>query len=284
MRVFAVGATGVLGRRLVPLLTARGHKVTAMAPDRLDSLPEGIPTVRAGLLDSGLDLRAQVEGHDAVVNLATSMPRDPSAAGAWRPTGRIRSVGTGALVEAARAAGVRRLVQMSITMAYADGGDGWLAEDALFDADPRRREIVDPVAEMERAVSAVPPTEVAWCLLRGARFAGPGTAQDTQCGQLARGELRIPGDGRAFVSMVHVVDYAAAVVAALERAPAGWTFNVADEPLRVGDYYTRLARATGCAPPESDGADESGIPSHRIDSTAARQKLGWHPARGIWPS
>lgn len=282
MRIFAVGATGVLGQRLVPLLVARGHKVTVMAPDRLRTLPEGVSAVRAGLLDADVDLRALVAGHEAVVNLATSMPRDTTTPGAWLPTGRIRGAGTAALVDAARAAGVRCLVQMSITMAYADAADSWLTEDAPFDTDPRRQAVVGPVVEMEDTVRAVPSTELAWCLLRGARFAGRGTVQDTQYEQLARGDLHIPGDGRAFVSMVHVADYAAAVVAALERVPAGRTLNIADQPLRVGEYYTGLARATGRTPPESDGAANPGIPSHRVDSTAAHQELGWRPVHGIW--
>lgn len=283
MRVFAVGATGVLGTVLVPLLLERGHRVTVMAPDRLEHVPAGAARVRAGLLDRGIDLAGLVAGHEAVVNLATSMPRDTAAPGAWAENTRIRREGTVRLVAAARAAGARSLVQMSITMAYADGGDAWLAEDTPFDPDPARGALVAPVVDLEAAVRGVPPTELAWTILRGARFAGAGTIQDTQRARLADGTLQIPADGRSFVSMVHVADYAAAVVAAVERAARGRVFNISDRPLRIGDYLTRLARATGAPLPGRAPESVPDLPSHRVDSGAAREELGWRPVRGVLP-
>lgn len=283
MRIFAVGATGVLGKSLVPVLLARGHEVTVMAPDRLEELPAQAIRVRAGLLDPGLRLSELVSGHDAVANLATSMPRDPAAPGAWEQNTRIRSQGTARLIDAVHRAGVGRLVQMSITMAYADGGDFWLDEDAPFDPDPAREAVVRPVAEMEAAVRALPPGETAWCILRGARFAGPGTFQDVQRDRLAQGALRVPGDGRAFVSMVHVADFADAVARALEWTPAGRVLNVADTPLPVAEYYTALAEANGYARPGQDPGAPHDLPSHRVDSRAARSVLGWKPERGVLP-
>ncbi|MFD0772758.1 NAD-dependent epimerase/dehydratase family protein [Streptomonospora algeriensis] len=282
MRIFLIGATGVLGRALVPQLLESGHQLAVMAPDRLDTLPRGVTRVKADLLDPALELAELLSGYDAVVNLATSMPRDPAARGAWAENTRIRSQGTSVLTRALREAGIGRFVQMSITMAYADGGDTWLDESAPFDADPGREAVVLPVADLEAAVMELPAREVAWTLLRGARFAGPDTMQDLQRRQLARGALAIPGDGRTFVSMVHVADFADAVVAALLRGPAGRVFNIADEPMRVGDYFTALAKTADCPPP---GRDPHAVsePSHRVDSTAARADLGWKPRRGVLP-
>ncbi|TQN28290.1 NADH dehydrogenase [Haloactinospora alba] len=283
MRVFAVGATGVLGGALVPMLVERGHRVTVLAPDRLEALPPEVARVRGGLLDDHIRLEELIAGDDAVVNLATSMPRNPAAPGAWRETSRIRGEGTSRLVTAARAAGVRRLVQMSITMAYPDGGDTWLTEDTPLDPDPARRAVVGPVAELESTLGAVSPSELAWTVLRGSRFAGSGTVQDTQRELLARGEMRIPGDGGSYVSMVHVADYARAVLAALEGDAAGRVLNVSDTPVTTGEYLTELARRTGCPPPEHDRDAAPDLPSQRVDSGAVLRELGWRPRHGIWP-
>ncbi|MDA2811412.1 NAD(P)-dependent oxidoreductase [Nocardiopsis sp. RSe5-2] len=283
MRIFAVGATGVLGGALVPELLGRGHRVTVMAPDRLDGVPDRAEAVAGDLLDAGTDLAPLVEGHDAVVNVATSMPRDPSRPGAWALAGRVRSEGTPRLVDAVRRASVGRMVQMSITMAYAPGGDRWLREDAPFDPDPARRALVGPVAEMEDAVTAVPPGELAWTVLRGARFVGPGTVQDAQRDLLSRGALSVPGEEGSYVSMVHVADFADAVVAAVERGLVGRVLNVADIPVRVGDYYRALAERTGTPAPPTDPGTAPDLPSHRVWSGAAGTELGWAPRRGVLP-
>ncbi|GAA3765038.1 NAD-dependent epimerase/dehydratase family protein [Salinactinospora qingdaonensis] len=283
MRVFAIGATGVLGREVVPLLGKRGHEVTVMAPDRLEQLPDGVTKVRRGLLDDDLDLVSLLAGHDCVVNMATSMPRDFSAPGAWEENTRIRREGTRRLVEGLRSAGVSRLVQMSITMAYADGGHSWIGEDAAFDTDPAREAVVRPIAELESVVSRVPPAEVAWTILRAARFVGPGTLQDVQRQRLAQGALPIPGDGSSFLALVHVADFADAVVAAVEQGLAGQICNVADTPVQVGDYLQRLARLEGAPPPVYDPDLPPDMPSHRVDSSVARSRLGWRPRRGVLP-
>lgn len=85
MRVFAIGATGVLGTALVPILLDRGHEVTVMSPgSRLDTVAAGAARVRAGLLDpdAGDRLTALLDGVDVVVNTATAIPRDFAARGA----------------------------------------------------------------------------------------------------------------------------------------------------------------------------------------------------------
>ncbi|GAB3210880.1 NAD-dependent epimerase/dehydratase family protein [Marinactinospora thermotolerans] len=284
MRIFAVGATGVLGRELVPLLTSQGHEVTVMAPDRLERLPDGVTPLRGDLLDPDLDLSSALTGHDTVVNLATSMPRSPTAPGAWETNSRVRTEGTRRLAEAVLRAGVTRVVQMSITMAFGDGGDTWLDEKTPFDPTPRREAIVGPVAELEATITALPLGEVSWTVLRGARFVGPGTLQDTHMDQLARGELRLPGDGRAFLSMVHVADFADAVVASLGRPAAGRILNVAAEPVRAAEYYAALAASVGAAPPVWDPSTPSEPPSQRVDSRAVRALLGWRPRRGLLPA
>jgi len=123
--VFLAGATGVLGRALIPRLVVRGHRVRAIARRRpLARLPEGVDFIEADLLAA--DLRSLVDGCDAVIHIATAIPSDPSAPGGWDDNTRLRTSGTRRLLAAALACGVSRYVQQSIVMAYRDGGDAWL--------------------------------------------------------------------------------------------------------------------------------------------------------------
>ncbi|MEV6234030.1 NAD-dependent epimerase/dehydratase family protein [Saccharopolyspora shandongensis] len=282
MHVFAIGASGILGSHLVPMLLRRGHDVTAMAPgDRLDRLPEEARRIRASLLDpvAGRLLATEFKDVDAVVNAATAVP---PTAGSWALNTALRSTGTAVVTDALQEAGVRRFVQMSITMAYADGGDTPLTEAAPFDHRPERTTIVAPVQAMEATVRELPADEIAWSILRGGRFVGPATVQDQQRARLRAGRLPIPGDGRSWAAMVHARDYAEAVVGALERGCTGETLNIADEPVRVADYYRELARADG-SPAPGQAPEETAEPSHRVSSEAARRLLDWAPVHGIWP-
>ncbi|MFD0207292.1 MULTISPECIES: NAD-dependent epimerase/dehydratase family protein [Saccharothrix] len=287
MRVFAIGATGVLGRELVPMLLAQGHEVTVMSPgSRLDTLPGAVDRVRGSLLDPDAAelLAARVRGFDVVVNTATAIPRDFAARGAWAENTRVRVEGTKVIAEAVRAGGVPALVQMSVTMAYREGGDRWLSEAEPLDTSAARATIAAPVAAMEATVRALPVDQVAWTILRAARFVGPGTVQDQQREHLRAGTLKVPGGGREFVSMVHVADFAEAVVAAVERPSRGVVLNVADEPVRNVAYLGCLAAFDDVpAPVVSLPSMRTDTVSHRVCSAAAKDALGWQPVRGIWP-
>jgi nucleoside-diphosphate-sugar epimerase len=136
---------------------------------------------------------------------------------------------------------------------------------------------------MEAMIRAVDPTRMAWIILRGGSFVGPGTRQDQVIASLRDGSLRVPGDGSNWVSFVHVDDYADAVVAALRSPARDVILNITDEPVRNGDYLDRLATMLGLPAPERNPAAE--LPrSYRCTSAAAREILGWRPTRGIWPS
>src|SRR5712671_5919875 len=127
MRVFVAGATGVLGRRAVAALVAAGHDVTGVArsPAKADLVGAlGATPVEASLFDPDA-LRAAVAGHDAVCNLATHIPPPARAANprAWEENTRIRTEGSGNLVDSALAAGATVYVQESIAFLYGDHGD-----------------------------------------------------------------------------------------------------------------------------------------------------------------
>lgn len=287
MRIFAIGATGVLGAELVPLLLRGGHELTVMAPGRrFAALPAEVARVSASLVDAHGERRLSqaLRGHEAVLNIATAMPRDVTSPDAWERNTRVRVDGTRRLTRAATSTGIARLVQMSITMAYPDGGDVWLDESTPLDADPCRAPLVAPVAALEAATRALPAQGPRWTILRAARFAGPGTIQDDHRRRLRAGTLAVGGDERSFVSMVHVGDFARAVVAALEAGLGSQTLNVSDEPVRLGAYLDRLASIDGLPAPPRAREGQPDLPSQRVDSSEARRLLGWAPRCGIWPS
>ncbi|MBT2440134.1 NAD(P)-dependent oxidoreductase [Streptomyces sp. ISL-36] len=282
MNVLLVGGTGVLGHALVPRLLDHGHAVTVLAPGPRPA-PAGAGRVDASLLDIPDDeLADALAGAEVVVNVATAVPADPAAPGAWELNSRLREEGTRRLVDAARAAEVAHLVQMSITMVYPGGGDRLLDESTPFDTDPARAGLVGPVRVMEQAVRTYSGDGRSWTVLRGARFAGPGTVQDVQRRRLIEGAFPIAGDGSSWLSMVHVRDFAAAVAATVEVRPPGMVLNIADEPVREREYAERLARAVGAPPPPYDRSLVPELPSQRVSSAAAHRLLGWKPVTGLW--
>jgi nucleoside-diphosphate-sugar epimerase len=247
MRVFVTGGTGAVGGHAVPALVRQGHTVTALArtPEKAAALAaQGATPVLVSLFDRPA-LAAAFTGHDAVVNLATAIPPMTRflRATAWQDNDRVRIQGSAAVVDAALAAGVGRLVQESVSMLYRDQGACWVDEDAPIDRYPMARGNLAAEANTHR-FSAGGGTGV---VLRFGWFYGPGAAHSEQLLALARRHLGLVlGRPDGYVSSIQVVDAAAAVAAAL-GAPAG-TFNVVDdEPLTKRDYARALARAAGTA-------------------------------------
>jgi nucleoside-diphosphate-sugar epimerase len=287
MQVAIVGATGVLGRSLVPRLIAEEHIVRALArsPERAAALAaQGVEPVLGDLLapDAADRLPALVAGCDVVIHTATAIPADSRLPGAWDANTRLRTEGTRLLLAAALQAGVEAYIQQSIVMAYPDSAHHWLDEATPLDTSPARAGVVGPVEIMEGLVRAVDPEQVRWVILRGGALVGPGTAQDQTIARLQAGTEVVPCDGRNFLSPVHVADMAEAVLLALQRAPAGSIFNVCDEPIRQGDYEDRLAALIGASPPPRDPTRPC-PPSWRCSNYAARTTLAWEPTHGIWP-
>jgi nucleoside-diphosphate-sugar epimerase len=219
----------------------------------------------------------------AVLHIATSIPRDPGAPGAWEMNTRLRTDGTRSLLNAALAAGVECYLQQSIVMAYPDRSDEWITEDTPLDTSSQRAGITRPVIMMENLLRAVSPQRLRWCILRGGAFVGPGTAQEDEIMRLHSGEAIIAGDGLNFFSPIHVADMATACAAALRDALAGSIFNIVDEPLRQGEYLDRLAELIGAPPPRRDPAQPR-PPSWRCSNIAARAILHWQPTHSIWPA
>lgn len=281
MTVLVAGATGVLGRALVPLLIAGGHQVLAIARRASSAdLPAEVEAIDADLLED--DLLELVHGCDTVVHIA-AIPTDRAAPGARAPIARLHTEGTRRLLNAAVAGHVRRYVQQSVVMAYRDGGEAWLDEEAPLDDSPERAGICGPVIAMEAMIREVDPRTLAWTILRGGSFVGDASGGDTLLERLRAGDVIVAGDGSNYTSLVNVADMASAVAASLELAPAGSTFNIVDEPLRYGDYVDALSDLIGVPRPRR-AAKRALPPSWRCTNRAAQSALGWMPRERIWPA
>ncbi|MPZ98640.1 MAG: NAD(P)H-binding protein [Dehalococcoidia bacterium] len=287
MRVFVAGATGVFGRALLPRLVARGDTVVALArsPERAAPIAgPGVEVIEGDLLKTAPGRLAEaLEGCDAAAHLATALRPGATGPDGSNTNTALRIDGTRRLLDAVLDAGVPRYLQQSIVMAYPDGGDRWLDESTPFDLSEARAAMGHPVAVMEAMVHALDPSRVAWTVLRGGAFVGPGTFQDDTLRLLREGTLRVPGDGSNWISPVHVEDITQASADALSRAPAGSTYNITDEPIRNGEYLDGLAARLGLPTPPRD-PERSQPPSYRCSSAAARRDLGWAPTHGIWPA
>jgi nucleoside-diphosphate-sugar epimerase len=221
MRVFVAGGTGAVGGHAVPALVQQGHTVTALArtPQKAAALAaQGATPALVSLFDRAA-LAAAFTGQDAVVNLASAIPPMTRflRAGAWQANDRVRIQGSAAVVDAALAAGVGRLVQESVSLLYRDQGAGWVDEDAPIDRSLMARGNLAAEATTRR-FAAGGGTGV---VVRFGWFYGPGAAHSEQLLALARRHLGlVVGRPDGYVSSVQVADAAAAVVAAL-GAPGG---------------------------------------------------------------
>lgn len=285
MKIAIIGPTGVLGRSLVPQLVQQGHTVLALARsvDKVRALfGEEIEAATCDLLapDAAVRLSRLLQGCQAAAHLATAIPSNPGAPGAWETTARLRTVGTQALLQACLEAGVGRYIQQSIVMAYPDRGDEWIAEDTQLDHSPERAAVCGPVIEMEAQLRHTAAERLSWCILRGGNFVGKGTAQERVISNLQAGKESVPCDGRNFVSLVHVMDMARAVLFALRKAPGGTILNIVGDPLRQGEYLDRLAEKF-CAPRPQRNLAAPCPPSWRCSRHAAKMILGWEPVERL---
>jgi nucleoside-diphosphate-sugar epimerase len=116
-----------------------------------------------------------------------------------------------------------------------------------------------------------------WCILRGGLFYGhkTGRGDDWRSGAL-RGTLIIPEEGKALISLVHVVDMARAVVMAVEGAPARSIYNVVDDlPVSFGELFRYLAAQVDATEPQTGG--EAFLPSLGCSNARIKEDLGWRP-------
>jgi nucleoside-diphosphate-sugar epimerase len=287
MKILLTGATGVVGRRVVPLLLEAGHDVTGVVHSRsgrAELAHQGVTTLDLDLFDAEAARRA-LDGHEAVVNLATRIPRSPLQMflpWAWRENDRLRRVASATLVGAAAAVGVPRFVQESFAPVYPDCADRWIDETERLAPVRYNRTVVDAEAAAAR-YSEGGGTGV---ILRFGGFYGPDAFQTiAMIDAVRRGWAPLPGPPDAFISSIAHDDAASAVVAAV-MLPAG-AYNVVDNvPVTHREFFDSLAEVLGVRSPRLPpqwltplfgSLGEMAARSLRISNRKLRRASDWVP-------
>jgi nucleoside-diphosphate-sugar epimerase len=311
MKVFVAGATGVLGRALVPQLVARGHEVVGMTrsaskQDLVRSL--GARPVVADALDpDAVDQAVASAEPEVIVHQLTALSGPMSIRDARRPdrssaaimTNRLRTEATDHLLAAGRAVGARRFVAQSFgAFRFARTGGQVMSEADPLDPNPPEalRTVQEGYLYLEKAVTTIDWGE--GLALRYGGFYGPGTgislAPDAQMAAPVR-KRRFPivGDGGGVHSHIHVDDAAAATAIAVERGEPGIYNIVDDEPAPVREWLPVLANALDAKPPRriprwlgrllaGEAATFMMTEARGASNEKAKRELGWQPRYASW--
>lgn len=287
MKIFVAGATGVVGKRLIPILVAKGHEVTAIGrtPRQFTGLElMGATPVRVDLFDS-ISVRRGMGKQDAVINLATHLPSTSwefFVPGALRENDRIRSVASSILVDAALSAEAEWFIQESFAPVYPDCRNQWIDEfTPILPARYNRS-----VADAERSAHRFTERGGKGIVLRFSAFYGSDAFQTRDIIRFVQhGWALMPGDPNGYISSVSHRDAATAVAAVL-GAEAG-IYNVTDdEPLRRREYFDSLAAELDVPPPKLPPAwtarlfgsiGETFARSLRISNRKLRESCEWTP-------
>jgi nucleoside-diphosphate-sugar epimerase len=297
MKIFVAGGTGVLGKRAVARLVDTGHDVTAVArseekADLVRSL--GATPVTVDLFDAAA-VKAAVDGHDVVMNLATHIPSLSKAAlpGAWAENDRVRSEVSKNLVDAALATGASRYIQESIAFMYPDSADQWLDEDVT----PDPPGLGGSVLEAEGQARRFDEGGGTGVVLRFGQFYAPDASHTIAMVKAAKRHIApVLGPKDGYISMIDADDAASAVVAALQ-APSG-TYNVTDdEPVTRDEFAAIAADAMGVKRARTLPATLAKMTgknarfmmrSQRVSNRRFKQATQWSPShrslREGWPA
>jgi nucleoside-diphosphate-sugar epimerase len=299
MRVFVAGATGAIGKQLVPRLAAAGHEVHGMTCSQakqamLDELG-AVPVVADALgPDQVAEAVARAKPEVIVHQLTAIGSVDPRHMDRdFAPTNRLRTEGTDHLLSAGRAMGVRRFVaQSNGAVPYARTGGGVKGEEDPLDPTPalEMRALVAAIRHLEQAVLGAEWTE--GIVLRCGAFYRPGTPM-TPGGEYVETirERKFPlvGDGGGVWSFIHVADAAEATVAAVEHGGRGVYNIVDDDPAPVAEWLPALVRILGAKQPSQAprlAADEAGAvlmtELRGVSNAKAKRELGWQPRHPSW--
>ena len=301
MRVFVAGGTGVIGRRLVPQLVARGHEVTATTTGaaRLGLLAQ---LGAEGVVMDGLDAMSVGEAvaaarPDAIVHQMTAISvthagkPDMKRFDRWfAPTIRLRTEGTDHLLAAAEATGVSHFIAQSYASWNGIRKGGWVKTEE------------DPLDSMEgtaaqAGMGAIHHVEdvvlrAGGAVLRYGGLYGPG-ASDGQVELVRKRQFPLVGGGTGYTSWVHLDDAASATVLAVEQQARG-VFNIVDnEPAPASEWLPYLAACAGAKPPmrvpkwlARPLAGEVGVTmmteGRGFSNAKARRELGWELRYPSW--
>ena len=304
MHIFVAGATGAVGRRLLPLLLSAGHTVVG-----LTRTPEKCAAIRAlgadAIAADGLDAQAI---HTAVASAKPDVivheMTDLKAASDLREfdrtfaaSNRLRTEGTDNLLAAARDAGVKRFVAQSYCgWPYARVGGPIKSEEDPFDSDPPHelQRTLDAIRYLESTVTRSTAPE--GIVLRYGAFYGPETGlfDGPMVDQIRRRRAPVIGDGNGWWSFVHIDDAAKATTLAIERSQAGNIYNIVDdEPAPVREWLPALASMLGARSPLHVPAWLGRLLAgeHMVammtqvraaSNLKAKRELGWRPSYPTW--
>jgi nucleoside-diphosphate-sugar epimerase len=304
MRVLVAGATGAIGKQLVPRLVAAGHEVHGMTRSEskqamLDEL--GAVPVVADALDP--DQVAEAVGKarpEVIVHQLTAIgaldlrhfDRD------FAPTNRLRTEGTDYLLSAGQAVRVRRFVAQGVAGygAYVRTDGPVKSEEDPLARTPARemRQTLAAIRHLEEAVLGVRWTE--GIVLRYGTFYGPGTSLTPggeQFELIRKRKFPLVGDGAGVWSFIHVADAAEATVAAVERGSRGVYNMVDDDPAPAAEWLPALAQTLGAKKPMRVPrfigrlfAGEAGVMMmteiRGASNAKAKRDLGWQPKHASW--
>ncbi|QGN57673.1 NAD(P)-dependent oxidoreductase [Nostocoides sp. HKS02] len=302
MRVFVAGATGAIGRQLVPRLVAAGHEVHGMtrsaAKQQLVRDLGAVPVVADALVAEQVAEAVGRVQPDVIVHQLTSIgPMDLRHFDrAFAMTNRLRTEGTDHLLAAGQAVGVERFVAQSFFAAYERTGGLVKTEDDPFGLTPAKemRETVAAIRHVEEAVLAAHWTE--GVVLRYGGFYGPGTSlgpDGEQTEAVRQRKFPVVGNGAGVWSFIHIADAAEATVAAVERGRRGVYNIVDDEPASVAQWLPILARTLGAKEPMHAPrvvgrllTGEVGVVMmtelRGASNAKAKRELGWSPSHPSW--
>jgi nucleoside-diphosphate-sugar epimerase len=298
MRVFVTGATGALGRHLVPGLVAAGHEVTATTrtPGKVAQLREAgaEPVVVDGLDREAVIAAVLAAAPEVIVHEMTALAdmrslRKPDQV--FAVTNELRTRGTDSLLAAAARAGTRRVIAQSAERANERSGGPVKSEEDPLDPRPvpSSARIVAAIRHVETTVPLVAPEGI---VLRYGSFYGPG-ASDPLLDMVRKRQLPVIGGGTGIWSFIEITDAAAATLAAVGRGAPG-VYNVVDsDPAPVAKWLPYLAEVAGAKPPlrvpawlgrllAGEFVVAQMTSARGSSNEKARKELGWEPRYASW--
>ncbi len=306
MRIFLAGATGALGRQLLPRLVARGHEVTGMTrsegKQQLIRDLGGRPVVGDALDPESVAQAVAAAEPEAIVHQLTAIPHSPNMrhfARDFAQTNRLRTEGTNHLLAAGRAVGTRRFVAQSYAPAiYARAGGPVKSEGDPLDESPpdQMRTTIDAIRHLENAVTGSDWTE--GVVLRYGAFYGPGTnfslgPEGAMVEVIRKRQFPLVGGAGGVWSFIHIEDAADATVNAVEGRGRGIYNVVDDEPAAVADWLPVAAEAVEAPAvrrvPRWLGRLLAGqtatvmmTEARGASNAKAKRELGWTPRHASW--
>ncbi|MEV6372402.1 NAD-dependent epimerase/dehydratase family protein [Micromonospora musae] len=303
MRVLVAGATGAMGRQLVPRLVDAGHEVFAMVRGESGSAGAArsgaVPVVADALDRNQVEAAVRQAAPEVIVHQLTAIGHVDTRhfERSFAATDRLRIEGTDNLLAAARMAGVRRVVaQSNGAFTYDRTGGPVKTEQDPLDRAPigQMASMIAAVEHLEKAVLGAAWTE--GVVLRYGAFYGPGTSMapgSPQVEMIRKRKFPVVGDGGGVWSFVHIADAAEATVAAVANGDRGVYNIVDDDPAPVAEWLPELAAMLGARKPMRVprligrlAAGQAGVvlmtELRGASNAKAKRELGWHPTHPTW--